>query len=98
MEPAFFIMPPLRIKTNNVWRKFNHRWNVPKYAFETDLYSINEDYGFFKYRERWFHLSQFEEFKNKWGWQGIINDSYYSGILIRLSSDGESYQIATFSS
>jgi len=29
-------------------------------------------------------------------WHGIHTDSAFSGVLIRASSDGESYQIATF--
>lgn len=30
------------------------------------------------------------------GWDGYTNDTYFSGILIKLSSDGEQYKIGRF--
>ena len=39
-------------------------------------------------------MSQFDkEFKE---WHAYLSDSFFSGILIRVSDDGEQYQIATF--
>lgn len=29
-------------------------------------------------------------------WHGYHGDSYFSGVLIRLSDDGERYQVATY--
>ena len=61
---------------------------------------------FFVYRNRFYSLDDFMSLHNKVhcpnppdfmkGWDGYLNDSFFSGILIKLSEDGEFYQIATF--
>ena len=65
---------------------------------------------FFKYRDSWYCLSDFMSLHNKVycpnppdfmsDWDGYLNDSFFSGILIRYPQDDgfndEMIQIATF--
>ena len=47
----------------------------------------------------WYHTSDFmriphgSDFK---GWDGYASDSYFSGVLIKLSRDGEEYMVGTY--
>ena len=105
----------LTIRTNNQWREFVYRYDVP-----ADVLASQFDYqdpeetldGFFQYRGTWYHLDQFMRIEPMSpgdphalrpgddsplkGWHGYHGDSYFSGVLIRLSDDGERYQIATY--
>lgn len=56
--------------------------------------------GFFCYRGIWYHIS---DFMRPYGrdsifseWDGYHGDSYFSGVLIRLSDDCETFQVATY--
>jgi hypothetical protein len=63
---------------------------------------------FIKYKNTWYHLSQFERTAGGGaagagspmfeaaGWQGVINESISTGVLIKVSSDGEQYKIASY--
>jgi hypothetical protein len=32
----------------------------------------------------------------KLGWDGVVSDTYFSGVLIALSNDGEEYIVGTY--
>ena len=93
----------LKITTNNHERQFDCRCDVP-----ADILSNQFDYldadtfdGFLKYRGHWYHTSCFMRFGYPGtvpfqGWQGYSSDSFFSGVLIKLSDDCETYQIATY--
>lgn len=91
----------LTILTDHKWRNFKYDYEVPKriLANEFDYQDRDETSdGFFRYRRSWYHIDQFmqstnPEFKE---WHGYLNHSFFSGVLIKLSSDGEQYQVATF--
>lgn len=51
--------------------------------------------GFFCYRGVWYSLDQFER-RDLDGWDGARCDSFFSGVLIKVDSDGERYQVGTF--
>jgi hypothetical protein len=96
-------MEKVTIKTNRQWRNFCYRNEVPaKVLFEQFDY-LDEDEGFdgfFKYRGCWYHTSGFMTvpdgdtfIKN---WQGYASDSFFSGIVINISRDGERYQVGTY--
>lgn len=95
----------LRIVSNYSWRSFRYRYEVPKKVLESEFDWTNRDHeesgsyedGFFQYRGTWYHLSQFSRGGVE-GWDGSHADSFFSGILIRLSPDGESFQVATYTS
>ena len=94
-------MSDVTIKTNRRWRDLVYRHDVPAKVLADQFdYQDAEDIidGFLCYRGRWYHLDQFT--RSSGGplaeWDGVHNDSYFSGIAIKVSQDGERYQVATF--
>lgn len=88
----------LTIKTDGKWRQFKYRYEVPKrvLASQFDYQDPDETTdGFFKYKNTWYHLDQFMR-TNVPGWDGAAADSFFSGVLIQLSPDGEEYRVGTF--
>lgn len=90
------------IRTNRQWRHFVYRHDVPgdvleRYFDWTD--PETEIDGFFRYQGVWYHVSQFmrcppgSSFER---WDGYSSESFFSGVLIRLSDDGESYQVGRY--
>ena len=61
---------------------------------------------FMNYHDRWYALDDFMSLHNKIhspnppdfmdGWDGYLNDTYFSGVLIKVSEECDFYQIATF--
>lgn len=91
----------MTIKTDHRWKKFYYRNEVPEKVLEAHFSHLEEAYdGFFCYRRRWYHVSDFmsvrETLLNSLGFDGVLSDSFFSGVLLKLSSDGEEYQAATF--
>lgn len=89
----------MKITTNRAWREFKGGWEVPASVLERQfdwLEDASESDGFIHYKGTWYHTSQFES-RAVEGWHGVHCDGFASGVLIRLSDDGEQYQIATFS-
>lgn len=93
----------MMVRTNNHWRQFVYRNEVPEevLADQFDYLDDEGQDGFFKYQGTWYHLSQFtllpkgspEVFQS---WNGIVNESFFSGVVIRLSDDGEEYRIGSY--
>lgn len=69
--------------------------------------------GFFCYRGAWYHLDQFmriatdgistqhvkrDDMATMEQWDAYSADSFYSGIVLRISSDGERYTVGTYTS
>ena len=101
----------MKIKTNNHWRQFSYRNEVPgsvladQFDWTNEAHEEHGDYsdGFFQYRGYWYHLSDFmrwtcpqEGFEQYW--DGYSSDSFFSGVFIKISDDGEEYQIGTYTS
>ena len=101
------------IRTNNHWRDFTYRWDVPANVLESqfDWMRVDgkwpeDDYidGFFQYRGIWYHTADFmrwtcpQDDNPMEKWDGYHGDSFFSGVLIKLSNDGEQYQVATYCS
>ena len=91
------------ITTDNKWKKFKYRNEVPGNVLQNQFdYLDAETYfdGFIFYRGVWYHLSEFmvcgqnSPFPKKW--EGYTSDSFFSGVLLRVSPDGERYMIATY--
>jgi hypothetical protein len=100
-------MAELTIATNNQWRNFKYRYEVPESVLKSDFDWMKkpyEDWGyedsFIQYKKNWYHLSEFERIdKNSpfpKNWTGYSSDSFFSGILIQLSEDGEQYKIGWY--
>lgn len=88
----------MEIKSNYHWRLFLYGHELTeKERKELDYMSSDAiDSGIFlRYRGLVYTLDQFLRADAFPGWEGLHSDTYFSGILIRLSSDGEMYQIAT---
>lgn len=93
------------VTTDHKWKNFKYHHEVPAKVLAEDLSWTTEnedDYfdGFFRYRRRWYHISEFmtwtsgsTPFK---GWDGYSGDSCFSAVLIKLSKDGEQYQVGTY--
>jgi len=92
-----------KIITNNHERSFLYRSEVPTDILESQFDYLDADtfVGFIHYRGHWYHTSCFMRFGYPGsvpfqGWHGYSSDSFYSGVLIKISDDGETYQIATY--
>ena len=94
----------LKIVTDHKWKQFRYRDEVPKgilksqFGWTDEGHEANGDYsdGFICYKGYWYHLADFMRSTTVEGWHGYHGDSYFSGVLIRVSDDGETYQIATY--
>jgi hypothetical protein len=92
----------LTIKTDHKWRDLVYRFDVPAkvLADQFDYQDAEEILdGFFYYRGYWYHLDDFMAVNGHGDlkdWDGYSCDSYFSGVLIKLSSDGEQIKIGTY--
>lgn len=95
-------MSELSIKTDNKWKNFKYFNEVPSRVLKRQFAHLEEgeaDDGFFKFKGYWYHLSDFMTASGNpalKGWDGYASDSYFSGTLIKLSSDGEQYKVAQY--
>jgi hypothetical protein len=97
---------PCVIRANHHWRDFVYRQDVPAdvLADRFDWTSEEEHYdGFFNYKGWWYHLDEFmaHDIKHdgsRHRWDGYHSDSFFSGVVIRLSKDGERFQVGTYNS
>lgn len=88
----------MEIKTNNQWRVFLDWYDLPEKAKRVFDYA-DTDGSFLKYKGNYYSLEDFMRIENNsdlQGWHGYSSDTYFSGVLIRLSNDGEQYQIGTY--
>ena len=94
----------LQIITNHHERPFIYGYEVPESIMNDQFDWMDEEDtgdGFIHYRGYWYHTSDFmridhhpdSEFSS---WHGYHSDSFFSGVLIKLSDDCETYQIATY--
>lgn len=93
----------LKIITNNHERQFKYRNEVPDEVLSSDFDYQDEDTfdGYFQYRGNWYHLDMFMRIDNHKdavfsSWHGYSSDSFFSGIVIRISDDVETYQIGLY--
>lgn len=87
------------ITTDNKWKQFIFGIDLtPKERKEFDYMSDEEiDYNYFiRYRKCVYSLSDFMTTKHFPGWDGYRGDSFFSGVVIKLSNDCESYKIGTY--
>lgn len=87
-----------RLITDHKWKQFRYRSEVPPSVLADEFDWLDEDGGsdnFIFYRRTWYHLSQFEA-RSIEGYDGVHCDSCFSGVLIRVSKNGEEYQVATY--
>lgn len=93
---------PVTIKTNRNWRDLVYRSDVPAAVLSSQFDYLSEDDasdGFFQYRGHWYHTSDFMRIEHNAdlvGWDGYSSDSYFSGVVVKFSSDGERYRVGTY--
>ena len=99
----------VEIITDHKWKNFRYGYEVPAKIRLEDYDWLEDEEKFdkwIKYRDRYYHLSEFMNLHNKIhcvnppefmdGYDGYISDSFFSGVLIKISEDGEQYKIATY--
>lgn len=94
----------IEIVTNHHDRYFKFRYEVPDSVLQNQFDWLDEDNidCFILYRGIWYHLSEFTGLspdsieRGSRGWECVCGDSYFSGVLVRVSDDGETYRIGTY--
>jgi len=89
----------LTIKTNGQARPIVSRFEVPASILASEFgWTDPDDSGsFFQYRGVWYSLEDFTRAPESLaGWDGCHGDSFSSGVVIRLSDDGESVVCGTY--
>lgn len=97
-----------RVTTDHKWKAFRYRSEVPARVLKRQFdwtqadHEKHGDYldGFVKYKGTWYHVADFESVPRDavslQGWDGYHAHGFSSGVVIKLSSDGESYKIGTY--
>lgn len=92
----------IKITGDNKWHDFKYGYELPKKCRKEFNWMTDEEYdtsNFVKYRNRIYSLDEFmlppKDLKEI-GWDGIYSDSYFSGVLIKVSSDGEQYKVGSY--
>lgn len=90
------------IKTDHKWKKFLYGYEVPARIMQTQFDYLDDENGaldgFIKYHGRYLHMSEFMRIDENspfrvLGWQAHADDTYFSCYLLKISNDGEEYQI-----
>ncbi len=92
---------PVTVRSNRHWRPFCYRNEVPEKVLADQFDYLSEDDGldgFFRYRGYWYHLSGFQRvgMNALKPWHEYAGDSFFSGVVIEVSRDGESYRVGTY--
>lgn len=88
----------LNIRTDHKWHDFKSRGEVPAKVLKNVFDYQREDASdvYFKRSGTWHHLDQFMRDGTPAGWDGILNYSFSNGLLIKVSRDGERYQVGYY--
>lgn len=99
----------MKIKTNNTPRHLVYGYELTKKeAADFDYLSPDElnEREFVRYRGRVYDMGEFMRIdktvaphpqRQGWGhWHGYSSDSFFSGVLVRFSDDGESVVLGTY--
>jgi hypothetical protein len=94
------------IRTDHKWKPFVYGADVPGHVLKKQFDYVDDaeqNDGFFKYLDYWYHISDFVAITDTLrdagfdkNWDGYASDSYFSGICIKISKDGESYKVGTY--
>lgn len=86
------------IKTDNKWREIL-TWHDLTEKERAEFEWADQDAQFVRYKGRVYCLDEFaiastsDNFK---GWDGYVGDSFFSGVVIKISSDGERAKMGTY--
>jgi hypothetical protein len=96
--------PDNPVYTDHKWKQFKYRYEVPERVLQREFDWLDEEEGwdqFFKYRDWWYHISEFERidrYAPAWlrKWDGYKPDSFFSGVVIKISDDMEEYMVGYY--
>jgi hypothetical protein len=99
----------MNIRTNNVPRQllylcdFNatDQDKIRKQYDWMESEDLEYNFGFFKYRNCYYHLQDFMRASSDatgdlCAWDGYSSDSFFSGVVIKLCDDNESVVVGTY--
>jgi len=92
----------LKIITDHKWKNFIYGCDLPKSKRKDFDWIDDEDFpthSFMKYRKRYYSSEEFMRIEynvDLKGWDGYHSDSFFSEVVIKLSKDGEQYQIGLY--
>ena len=102
----------MQITTDKKWKPFKNAYDVPTRILKQEFDWLNVDEatdGFFRYRNVWYHIDQFmraadastqhvkrSDMQTLEQWDAYSADSAFSGIVLRVSKDGERYMVGTY--
>ena len=96
-------MNKIDVITNNHWREVISGYELPDKMRQEFDYLEGEDFdcnNFIKYNGQYYDLSDFLRIEGEShplaDWHGVANHTYFSGLVIRLSSCGDAYQIGRY--
>jgi len=87
-----------QIISNFHWNNFLYGYELtPKEKEDYDWIEPEEIDGssFLRYKNNIYSLAEFLTAYHVEDWDGIFTDTFFSGVVIKLSEDGEQYQIGT---
>jgi len=101
---------PVTIKSDKKWKNILSGYELPEKVWKDFDYMTYEEFrdgSFARYRGQYYDISEFQRIPRTGGeshesykafkpWDGYKSDSYFSGIVIKLSSDGERYKIGMY--
>lgn len=86
----------MNITSNYNKREFLSSYEVPEEILKEEFDWCDSDYGFFKYKGTWYHISQFMRLPSCPGWNGVLGDSYFSGVVLFVPDGGEFYKVGYY--
>ncbi|RLC12707.1 MAG: hypothetical protein DRI24_17040 [Deltaproteobacteria bacterium] len=89
------------VVTNHNWRDLVCRCDVPGAVLKGDLNWTTETSPdwYFNYKNHWYHISEFTVVvhgSDLHEWHGSLNDSAWSGVVVRLHDDNTQVQVGRF--
>jgi len=91
----------LKIITDHKWHDFLYVYELTDKEQTEHADTINSDdtLNCFRYRGQVYFLEEFMRLENNdelENWHGYASDTFFSGVLIRISEDGERYQVGRY--
>ena len=93
----------MNIKTDHKWKNFLYGYELTeKEKSEFDYLTTEQiDFGsFIRYKGRVYDTGEFMRVSDQMGgllgWHGYSSDSFFSGVVIKVSDDGEQYMIGAY--
>lgn len=87
-----------QVKSNRHWNNFLYGYELTSKEKEEYDYLDLEDietHSFLRYKNNTYALADFLTAEHVDDWDGIFTDTFFSGVVIKLSDDGEQYQVGT---